>query len=239
MPSPSTAVPLTPVAMPKTPIPLSDADSPMIPAVVPAAPDAVAKPSMAPTDPPAEGADRVASIRLLATKLAVTFWVAKMLFAAKSPSPSRLTMAFGTLAAEGGTSHSRFSVPAFVTGEPVTLKSEAGAFNPTLFTVPLPAVPPGNVCPGANVMMPLFEMESPVSSGVPAPDPNKKSSLPDGLAVLLASVFNCRRKVSFTGCEVELLKAEPVKFRGGEFFPLVAVPPVMDKVSGPRNIPLP
>jgi len=52
---------------------------------------------------------------------------------------SRFTMEFAMLALVGAMFQEKFSVPVLVTGEPLTLKSDAGAVNPTLVTVPLPA----------------------------------------------------------------------------------------------------
>ena len=56
------------------------------------------------------------------------------------------------LALEGGTFQFSVRVPLPVTGDPETLKSDAGAASPTLVTVPLA---PGKVCPLAKVMIPL------------------------------------------------------------------------------------
>ena len=60
-------------------------------------------------------------------------------WAAKAPFASRFTMEFAILALVGAMFQEKFSVPVLVTGEPLTLKSDAGAVNPTLVTVPLPA----------------------------------------------------------------------------------------------------
>jgi hypothetical protein len=72
--------------------------------------------------------------------------------ALKFPEASRLTMALAVFAFVGAVLHFRFSVPLFVTGEPLTVKSEDGALSPTLVTVPVP----GNVCPEMKVTFPVW-----------------------------------------------------------------------------------
>src|SRR5277367_194176 len=58
----------------------------------------------------------------------------------------------------------------------------------TLVTVPpAPPLPPGKVCPEANVMSPLLAMESPVSAGAAPLTPNNRFNEPDGFAVLFAA----------------------------------------------------
>jgi hypothetical protein len=54
------------------------------------------------------------------------------------PLPSLFTIAFGMLALVGATVQFSPSVPLVVTGEPVTVKSVAGALSPTLVTLPVP-----------------------------------------------------------------------------------------------------
>src|SRR5450432_1454746 len=120
---------------------------------------------------------------------------------------SRLTMAFGVGCSVGGISHCRFSVPVLITGEALTLKSEAGALSPTLLTVPL--VVPGKVWPDAKLIVPLLAIDNPVSDGDVLPKPNSRLSLPTGLAALFATGSTCKRNVSFTDCPRLLLKPDP------------------------------
>src|SRR5260370_4320379 len=80
--------------------------------------------------------------------------VAVTVFAAMFPEPSRFTIAFAIFDPVGATVQSRFSVPAPVTGDPLTLTSDAGAARATLVTVPLPG--PRKVWPLANVRSPLL-----------------------------------------------------------------------------------
>jgi hypothetical protein len=47
-----------------------------------------------------------------------------------------LTIALAVAALVGATFHFRPRVPLLVTGDPLTVKSDAGADNPTLVTVP-------------------------------------------------------------------------------------------------------
>jgi hypothetical protein len=131
--------------------------------------------------------------------------------AEKLPVESRFTMAFAVAAFVGATFHAKFSVPEVVTGDPVTVKSEVGAVNPTLVTEP---VPEGNVWPAANVIRPWLEIESPVSVGVADPDPNSRFNLPDGAVLSLPTASACQRKFSFTAFFVLLSKVEAVKFMG-------------------------
>jgi hypothetical protein len=60
-----------------------------------------------------------------------------MPFTLMLPTASRLTMAFAVLALLGATVQFNPSVPVVVTGEPLTVKSDAGAVSPTLLTVPV------------------------------------------------------------------------------------------------------
>ena len=85
----------------------------------------------------------------------------------KLPVPSRLTMAFAVGALVGADLPGQGNVPLVVTGEPETVKSEAGAVRATLLTEPVP----GKVWPVAKPMMPLGPMRSPVSAGVAEPRP--------------------------------------------------------------------
>jgi len=100
---------------------------------------------------------------------ALTPWSAMITFPWMFPAASRFTIAFGVFAIVGAIVQFRARVPAPVTGDPLTVKSEPGALNPTLVTDPAPA--PGNVCPAAKVKMPLLLSFSPVSAGVVAPNP--------------------------------------------------------------------
>src|SRR5580704_3654938 len=129
----------------------------------------------------------------------------------KLPVESRFTIAFAVAAAVGATFQFRASVPLLVTGDPPTVKSDDGALSPTLVTEP---PPDGNVCPAANVISPLLEIESPVSVGVAVPDANSRSNLPNGVVLLFPTGSACQRKVSFTAFAVLLLKADAVKFMG-------------------------
>src|SRR5260370_32591402 len=125
------------------------------------------------------------------------------------PAVSRLTIALDTLLLVGGTFQFRLSVPLLVTGEPLTVKSDEGAANATLLTVPVP----GNACPEANEMIPLFEIVSPVSAGVVAPDPKSRFSLPSGAAVLFSTGSACQRKVWVTALSGLLLYHDAGKLR--------------------------
>ena len=120
-------------------------------------------------------------------------------------------MAFAVAAFVGATFHANFSVPEVFTGDPVTVKSEAGAVNPTLVTEP---TVDGNVWPAANVISPLLEIDSPVSVGDAVPDPDSRFNLPDGAALLLPTGSAYQRKTRLTAVAVLLLKAEAVKLMG-------------------------
>jgi hypothetical protein len=85
--------------------------------------------------------------------------------AVKLPEPSRFTIAFAVSALVGATFQAKFRVPAVFTGDPLTVKSDAGADSPTLVTGPVP----GKVCPEANVMSPLLLILNPVSAGKAVP----------------------------------------------------------------------
>ena len=63
---------------------------------------------------------------------------ALMRVALKLPVESRFTIALAVSLLSGGTFQDKPRVPAPVTGEPLTVKSEAGALRPTLVTVPVP-----------------------------------------------------------------------------------------------------
>src|SRR5580698_426356 len=106
----------------------------------------------------------------------------------KAPVASRLTMALAVSAFVGATVQLSPSVPLVVTGDPLTVKSELGALNPTLVTVP---PPPGNVCPGANVKMPALLNFNPVSVGFAGSVPYNKFSVAPGLVVLLPTGSAC------------------------------------------------
>ena len=114
--------------------------------------------------------------------------------APKLPVASRFTIALAVLTFVGGTLQLSPSVPLLVMGEPLTVKSDAGADSATLVTLPLP-LPPGNVCPGANAMMPLGPIRSPVSAGLAVPSPYSKFSVAPGLALLLLACSACHRNV--------------------------------------------
>jgi hypothetical protein len=131
--------------------------------------------------------------------------------AEKLPEESRFTMAFAVAAFVGATVQFRAKVPLLVTGEPLTVKSDDGALNPTLVTEP---TVDGNVCPAAKVIRPLLEIESPVSVGAAVPEPNNRLNLPNGVVLLFPTGSVCQRKVSFTAFAVLLLKADAVKFMG-------------------------
>jgi hypothetical protein len=112
-----------------------------------------------------------ASVAMMSTaprKVALTF-PAEIVPALKFPEASRFTIAFAVSALVGATFQAKFKVPLVVTGEPLTVKSDAGADSPTLFTVPAPV--PGNVCPVAKVMSPLLLIFKPVSAGLAVPEP--------------------------------------------------------------------
>src|ERR1700686_2821388 len=168
---------------------------------------------------------------------ALTPLLAEMPPAAKPPVLSRFTIAFAVSLLVGATFQLRPSVPLLVTGEPLTVKSDDGALSATLFTVP---TLDGNVCPDANVIWPLLEIDSPVSPGVAVPDPNSRFNLPNGVAVLFPVGSACHRKVSFTAFSVLLLNDEAVKFSGCEFFPAAEVAgAVAGRLSAPRKMPVP
>src|SRR5215831_18253705 len=99
--------------------------------------------------------------------------------ALKLPLESRLTIALAVSALVGATVQFSARVPAPVTGEPLTVRSDDGADRPTLVAVP------GKVCPEANVMRPVLPILRPVSAGVPVPGANNRFNDPLALAVLL------------------------------------------------------
>src|SRR5450755_4101581 len=220
-------------ASPQTPVPLSENDAPSTPTVGPALPLALASPVKADNcDPtpvvPGILANKVPVFMESALTALAVIWVA-----AKFPEASRFTIALGTLASVGGTSHCRFNVPAVFTGEPLTLKSEFGALSPTFVTVP-PWLP-GKVWPVAKVIRPLLEIDNPVSEGTLVPDPNSRFSVPEGLAVLFPTGSVCQRKVSFKASPM-LAKADADRFKGCEFFPAAAVAaPLAARVTAPRR----
>ena len=152
--------------------------------------------------------------------------------ALKLPEASRFTIAFAVFALVGATAQAMFSVPVVVTGDPLTVKSDAGAVSPTLFTVPGPV--PGNVCPTANVNRPLLLIFSPVSVGTAAPVPYSRFSVPDAVAVLFPAGSACNWNVCGTAVTVPLLKADATKFSGREFLPVSAV---ATPVAGRFNLP--
>ena len=55
--------------------------------------------------------------------------------------------------------------------------------------VPLPV--PGNVCPEANVKMPVLLIFNPVSAGLLVPEPNSRFNVPEGLVVLFPEGSAC------------------------------------------------
>jgi hypothetical protein len=87
--------------------------------------------------------------------------------ALKFPDASLFTIALGVFALVGATFQSKPNVPLPVTGEPLTLKSDAGAVRAMLLTVPVP----GNACPDANVNRPVESIFNPVSLGAVVPSP--------------------------------------------------------------------
>jgi hypothetical protein len=122
-----------------------------------------------------------------------------------------------------------------VTGDPDTVKSEAGALNPTLLTEPVP----GNVCPEAKLIRPFAAMFNPVSLGA-APLPNKRFSVADGVVLLLPVGSACHWNVDATAFFVLLLNAEADKSSGWESKPLLAVAvPVAGKLRVPRKVEAP
>jgi hypothetical protein len=158
--------------------------------------------------------------------------------ALKLPAASRFTMAFEVLVLVGATFHLSPSVPLFVTGEPLTVKSLAGAVSPTLFTVPGPV--PGNVCPAGNVICPLLPSFSPVSAGVFDPAAYSRFKVPAVRLVLFPTGSACQRKFCGTAAPTALLYTEAVNVSGCEFFPAVAVAaPVAGKLKFPRTVPPP
>lgn len=81
----------------------------------------------------ADPAFREPTLRLpLLNELVVT------MLALKFPEPSRFTIAFAVFVLVGATVQFKPRVPLPVTGEPLTVKSDAGALSPTLVTVPVP-----------------------------------------------------------------------------------------------------
>src|SRR5258708_7019228 len=130
--------------------------------------------------------------------------------AVKLPLASRFTIALAVSALVGATFQVSPRVPLVVTGDPLTVKSDDGALSPILFTVPTLE---GNVCPDANVIAPLFEIDNPVSAGTAVPDPNSRFNLPNGVALSFPVGSACQRKVSFTAAFVLLLNDEAVKLK--------------------------
>ena len=83
-------------------------------------------------DPPAELEDVPVTAE---TFEVVVAWIIPAL---KAPEASRFTIALAVLALVGATLQFSPNVPAVVTGEPLTLKSEFGALKPTLVTEAAP-----------------------------------------------------------------------------------------------------
>src|SRR5580700_2631952 len=137
----------------------------------------------------------------------------------KLPLPSRLTIAFAVSPGDGATFQARFSVPLLVTGEPLTVRSDVGALNPTLVTLPVP----GNVWPAANVIRPLVPSFSPVSRGAELPDPYSRLSAPEGELVLLLSGSASHSNFCAIATFELLLNEDAVKFKACEVLPVVAV----------------
>ena len=70
---------------------------------------------------------------------------------------------------------------------------------PAITPVIVPLLPlardvPGNICPGAKVICPFGEIESPVCEGVVVPDPKSSARLAVGLVVLLPVLCACQTK---------------------------------------------
>jgi hypothetical protein len=154
--------------------------------------------------------------------------------ALKLPLESRLTIALAVSALEGETVQFSASVPAPVTGEPLTVKSDDGADRPTLVAVP------GKVCPEANVMRPVLPILSPVSAGVPVPGANNRFNDPLALAVLFPTGSACQRNFWFTTVWVPPLNTDAMKFSDCELAPAAEVAfAVEGRVSGPRMVAVP
>src|ERR1700722_12479377 len=113
--------------------------------------------------------------------------------ATKLPVASRLTMVLAASAFVGATVQFRPRVPAPVTGEPVTLKSEEGALSATLVIFPVP----GKACPGAKLIVPLALNEKPVLVA-PALVEDSRFNVAEGAAVLLPVTAACHSKRGFT-----------------------------------------
>jgi len=111
--------------------------------------------------------------------------------ALKFPALSLFTIAFGVFTFVGATVQLRPRVPVEVTGEPLMAKSDEGALNPTLVTVPVP----GKDCPLANAIRPLLPIRNPVSPAAFEPDPNNKLSVALGVFVLFAKGSACYWKI--------------------------------------------
>src|SRR5260370_17549168 len=126
--------------------------------------------------------------------------------AVKLPLASRFTIALAVSALVGATFQVSPRVPLVVTGDPLTVKSDDGALSPILFTVPTLE---GNVCPDANVIAPLFEIDNPVSAGTAVPDPNTRFNLPNAAALLFPVGPASHRKLPFTPPFFLLLTAQP------------------------------
>src|ERR1700722_10273804 len=116
---------------------------------------------------------------------------------------------------------SRLSVTDPVVPPPV---NPVPAVTPVI--VPLPV--PGNVCPVANVRMPLLLILNPVSVGAVVPEPNSKLRLPDGVAVSLAAGSACSWNVCATAAPEVLLNEDATKSSAREFLPPVAIAAPVD-----------
>src|SRR4030088_1631111 len=96
-------------------------------------------------NPPSK--DVLAAIPLTLAVFVENVPVPLMLVTLKLPVASRLTIAFAVSLLAGGTFQDNPNVPAPVTGEPLMVKSDAGAVTPTLVTVPVPPFAHTHVVP--------------------------------------------------------------------------------------------
>src|SRR5260221_6840719 len=109
--------------------------------------------------------------------------------------------------------------------------------DPAVTPVMVPA--PGKVCPEANLIRPLPAMFIPVSVGL-TPAPNKRFSVPVGVAVLLPAGSACHWKNWLTGAAVVLLNDEASIMKGSELNPALAVAaPWLGNSKAPRTRALP
>src|SRR5579864_6036821 len=168
--------------------------------VTPSTPSATAlEPVLMPTTAPAGAA--VEPAIAVPAGLAAARVTAEMFPALNEPVLSRLTMAFAVLLLVGDTVQESPSVPLWVMGEPLTVKSDAGALSPTLVTVPTP----GKLWPEAKVICPLLAIFNPVSLIGFEPAPKSRFSDPLAFAVLLLTGSACQRKFCGTAVPAALL----------------------------------